>query len=237
MTALTDALTDYAAQTTARISPAEVAGRVYWVKKPERLSGVRRLQKGDGQRAFEAERAAYHHLSKLGLPVPGIAAEGPDFFALPDCGLPTSRLLQEEMGSEADRLVAFEAVARGLWAFHGKGVSHGRPSLKDILWDGRRVFFIDFERFCQQRNNPRGHAEDLAMLVFNALAVAQKHRPEIDAMIATYRQLAPDTIWTEAQTRVRRWRWLNWATKPIQMRGPGKAKEFKAIPLTLQAFA
>ncbi len=45
-----------------------------------------RLQKGDPAAAFSAECAAMQQLRTAGVCVPDILAEGPGFFAIPDCG-------------------------------------------------------------------------------------------------------------------------------------------------------
>ena len=222
---------------TGRVARLELGGQTYWVKRREDLSLRMRLQKGDAAQAFEAERDAYRALARIGAPVPEIVAEGDGYFVTPDCGEMVSKILAEQSGTLESRLKLFETVAVGLWAFHEKGVSHGRPSLKDICWDGARVRFLDFERYGEKRNTERGHAEDLVMIVFNALAIAQKPCPEVDHLIETYRSLAPDAYWERARALCKRMRWMDWATKPIQMRREGRAKEFKAIPLTLKAFA
>ena len=231
-----DQLTTLAQQGDARVERVEVDGQAYWIKRQEILSWRMRMQKGDATKAFEAERAAYHVLAKAQLPVPGIVVEGARFFVTPDCGRPVSEILRFQELDTDTRLEVFSHVGEALWAFHKAGFSHGRPSLKDMCWDGARVRFIDFERYNAKRNTKKGHAEDLVMCVFNAFYVAGKPCAEIDELIARYREYAPDEIWQGAQAWCRKRAWINWATKPIQMRRPGKAKEFKAIPLTLQAF-
>ena len=61
-------------------------GRRFWLKRVERLAGRLRLQKGDPARAFAAEREGLRELATVGLPVAGVAAEGPDWVLMPDAG-------------------------------------------------------------------------------------------------------------------------------------------------------
>jgi len=208
-------------------------GQFVWVKRRETLSALRRLQKGNAATGFEAERRALHEWHRLHAPAPAILAEGDDFIALQDSGTPLSVLL----GQPGDHLPAFQCAGRSLAALHTRQISHGRPSLKDICWDGTQITFIDLERYAVARNTPKGHAMDVVMFVFNGLAVGRGITPEMQGAIDSYRANDPGGIWHLAQEWCRGKRWIDWATKPIQWRGDGKAKEFKAIPVTLATFA
>lgn len=229
-------LLDLARKSAARISKIELDGRTYWVKRREKLGLRMRLQKGDAAAAFDRERAAYRQLERAGLPVPPIVAEDGDLFVVPDCGSNLARILRRQSGSLQERMAIFDKAARALAAFHGAGFSHGRPSLKDILWDGQTIRFIDFERFALDRKTTAHFAEDALIMVFNALSVSVRQCPEIDQIAESYLDAGDAEVWRLTKTRARRLRWMNWLSKPIQWRGPGKANEFKAIPLTLDYF-
>jgi tRNA A-37 threonylcarbamoyl transferase component Bud32 len=218
-----------------RVRRVQIGPTAYWVKQRETLPWRLRLQKGDPARAFEAERAALHVLAATDLPVTPIVAEGPDFFATADQGTTLDRMLRDDTGPEADRIAAFAAAGRGLAAFHAQGRSHGRPSIRDICWDGSRVTFIDLERYRPRRNHATGHAQDLIMFVLSAYTAAGDERAEIDAACAAYRDAAPGEIWPLAQRWCRRLRWIGVLTRPLQ-RHPGRHAEFRAIPLTLRRF-
>lgn len=227
----------HAAATNHRVSKIEYDGRTIWVKKQEKLSLRMRLQKGDAQDAFIAERDAMHRLYQAGVPVPAIVAEGPDYFATPDCGPSLKNLLQGMLGSATGHTQAFEAAGKQLALMHAKHLSHGRPSIKDICWQDGRITFLDFERFHSKRNTPKGHMQDLVMMVFSTYAVTGRDCPEIEALIKGYRTHDPADIWQAAVRWCGKMRWIDYLTKPIQWRRAGKAVEFKAIPLTLNAFA
>ncbi len=220
---------------TRRVRRVEIGHAAYWVKQRERLGLRLRLQKGDPARAFDAERTALHTLAGRGLPVAEIVAEGPDFFATADQGATLNRLLADDAVPEAERIAAFAAAGRGLAAFHRQGLSHGRPSIRDICWDGSSVTFIDLERYRPRRNRPSGHAQDLIMFVLSAYTAAGEERPEIDAACDAYREAAPPGIWPLAQKWCRRLRWIGALTRPLQ-RDPGRHAEFRAIPPTLRRF-
>ena len=229
-------LLERAARTTGRIERLEHQGQFVWVKREEKLSLRMRLQKGPGASAFERERAALHRLEDLGAATPPILAEGPDFFVTPDSGVSLEIMVRKDIGADGERRAAFTEAARALAALHTNGLSHGHPRLKDICWKDGRITFIDFERFSDRLNNPADHARDVATFVFSAIAEAGRPTPELDLARAAYRSADPDGIWEGARDLVRRLRFLDWLTRPLQLRRAGKAREFKPIPLTLRYF-
>jgi tRNA A-37 threonylcarbamoyl transferase component Bud32 len=230
-------LFERAARTQGRVSRLEHHGRVVWVKREEELSLRMRLQKGASASAFERERRALHRLAALDLPTPRILAEGPDFFAIEDAGVSLLTMVRHDLGDDGGRRDAFAAAGEGLAAFHANHLSHGNPRLKDICWKDGRITFIDYEKFDDSRNNPAGHARDVATFVLNAIAEAGGVTPDLDAARDAYRAHDRQGIWEGAAQLVRRLRYLDWLTKPLQMRRPGRSREFKAIPATRAYFA
>ena len=197
---------------------------------------LQRLQKGDPTASFERERVALHRLSDLNAPVPEIVAEGADYFAIADCGTNLHQMLKAPNAENTSNPEIFAKAGRALARLHQAGVSHGRPSLRDICWDGQKIRFIDFERFAEKRNTLRGHAEDVIILLLNAFSITLEPRPEIAAVIEGYRSEDPGGVWEAAQRRAHKLRWINWLSKPVQFKKRG-AREFKAIPYTLRALA
>lgn len=232
--ALTARIKAHAAATDRRISRLEHDGQTIWVKKREHLTLRLRLQKGNANTAFSAERDALHQLQAAGVPVPKIIAEGPDYFATADSGPSLKQLL---IGPATDQTEAYLEAGKQLALMHQKQLSHGRPSLKDICWKDGRITFLDFERFHHKRNTPKGHMQDLVIMVFSAYAITESDCPEIDALIKGYRENDPENSWQAAVLWCANKGWIDVITKPIQWRSKGKALEFKAIPLTLNAFA
>ncbi|MFV2053434.1 hypothetical protein [Aliiroseovarius sp. YM-037] len=231
---LTDRIRTHLATDPGRVSRLEVNERTLWIKQRETLDLRRRLQKGDPSKGFERERAALHHLATIDAPVPPIVAEGADFFALPDCGQPLSQILQQGVGTDAERIQIFRAAGEALSGLHKRGVSHGRPNLKDICWQDGEITFIDLERYSGSRNTPKGHMQDLIMFVFNAHAVAGKPSAEVDAAIDAYRATDTAGIWAAAKAWCRRMRWVEVITKPV--RWLRSSAEFDAIPMVFRTF-
>ena len=215
-----------------RISSIKVNGEKIWIKRIERLGPVRRLQKGNPAHAFERERLALQTLGDLQMAAPRIIAQGPDWFAISDCGQSLLQIRAISSSPENQQLHIFAAAGRALADLHNAGLSHGRPNLKDICWDGESIRFLDFERFIPHRNTPKGHMQDVLMFVFNAHALARKTTPELVEAIKAYRATSSNDHWHSAQNWCRKWRWIIPLTNPI--RWMSNSREFNAIPMTFK---
>lgn len=191
-----------------RVTRLEHAGRVYWVKRPERLSFRMRLQKGDPLRAFERERAGYHALRGTALPVPPLVLEGPDYLVIADRGEALVDVVRDRSLSGEERHRALLAAASGLGAFHALGIAHGRPSLKDILWDRRRVSFVDFERFEVGRFHEAGMLLDCLIFAFSCFTLADLSSEEVGAALAAYGAMDHAGVLGGAIRILRGIRWL-----------------------------
>lgn len=233
-----NALAAKAKACTARVSKIEHVGKSYWVKRPEQLSLRMRLQKGSSEKAFNCERRALCELADLGAPVPRIIAEGDDFFVLEDCGVSLMSILrnQNHMNIAAQKQAFFD-TGKALAKLHNMRLTHGRPSLRDICWHNGRVTFIDLENYNADHNNRLGHGRDLVMFFFNAFSIAGRTMDEFAIVRDAYRTNDTRDNWAAAKQIAKRMRWTNLLSKPLQMRREGKAKEFKAIPLTLDWFS
>ncbi|RVT87056.1 hypothetical protein DXV76_02920 [Rhodobacteraceae bacterium CCMM004] len=215
-----------------RLERVALADGHAWVKRPERLRWLRRLQKGDARAGFEAERRALKALAAAGAPVPRIVDEGADWFATEECGITLDRLVGRAEGPRA-----FAAAGRALADLHRAGFSHGRPAPKDMAWDGTRIALLDLERYAEARNTPRGHAWDLAIFVFSLHALAGDG-PETGAAVAAYRAADRMGTWDRAARLVRRLAWVAPLARWVAATRPeGRGKEWRAVAPTLAAFA
>lgn len=215
-----------------RVQAVRAGRTTVWLKRAERLSLRWRLQKGDSRRAFEADRAGLHALHRAGLPVPAVLAEGADFLVLADGGPTLSLLLADPAVPAPARRAAFAGGGRTLAALHRAGLCHGRPSIRDICWDGAQARLIDLERFRPQRGGARAQAGDLVVFLYSILSYARAEGPELDAAAAAYRAEAPADVWPAAQARIRRLRWLAPLARGLLRLRPA-SRELNAVPLVI----
>lgn len=219
---------DHLDQNSARVSSLMVDGTRVWLKRVERHGPIRRLQKGDPAAAFKRERAALRDLAGRGLPVAQLIAEGNDWFAIADCGTVLDHILRKSSRPPQERSAIFTAAGQALAQLHRAGISHGRPNLKDICWDGDQIRFLDFERYAALRNTQTGHIQDLLMFIFSTIVVNGDPCAELDSAVSAYRAQSNPEIWTGAKTLARKLRWLIPLTAPV--RALTGSQEFHAFP-------
>lgn len=171
----------------ARVSRIEHLGQIYWIKRPEILSWRGRLQKGNPDKAFARERAGYHALAGSGLPIAQLVLEGPDYLVIRDAGVSLPSVLRDPRYSEADRVRAIRMAGEALQQFHAAGVAHGRPNLKDMLWNGEKVTFIDLERFNPARRLDLAKVLDYLLFAFSCFAAVNESIASVDVALQSYR--------------------------------------------------
>ena len=215
---------DRAKAGSARIERVEHAGKVYWIKRPERLSLKMRLQKGNPAEAFAAEVAAHERFSQLGLPVPEMLGRGDGYLITADAG-PT---LLHVLNTGGEFLAALDAAGRALAGFHAAGFSHGRPSLKDICWQDDRIVFLDFERAAARRNGQGGRAMDLLIFLFSTTVETRGSEAAQTTARNGYLATGDTNVWTRARSRLRRLTILRYLLWPVARLLKGN-KEFDAI--------
>ena len=192
-----------------RVARVEVNGRAYWIKRPENLSLRWRLQKGNPARAFERERQGLHRLRELGMPVPPIVDEGPDYFVTPDAGPSLAALCRSPDFTHEERRTALAQAARTLHRLHEAGLAHGRPNLRDFLWDGQRITLIDLERFGRIRRLHAAQVIDFIIFALSCFAVANRSLPQIDQALYLYRMLDVRGVYDAASRWLHCLRWLD----------------------------
>jgi hypothetical protein len=207
-------------------------GRRFWLKRIERLSGRLRMQKGDPVRAFAAERDGLLAFAEAGLPVAGVALEGPDWMLLPDAGPVLPAVVADPTRGDGEKLEAFARAGRALGLLHWAGMVHGRPAVRDICWDGVEARFIDLERFRRGRQGGLWQAADVVMFAQTAFTLWPEDGRWLDAALEAYALNAPEG----AMDRVARLAFwlapLGWLARGLARLKP-KSRELRAVGLTL----
>ncbi len=225
------------AEPPARVRRLVLAdGRVFWLKRVERLQGLLRLQKGDPVEAFQAEREGLRALDAAGLPVATVAAEGPDWVLMPDAGPVLPEVVADAGRGEAEKLRAFARAGRALGLLHWAGMAHGRPAVRDVCWDGREARFIDLERFRHARRAGFWQAADVVMFAQTAFTLWPEEPRWLEAALADYAVSAPEGAMGAAR-RLALWlRPLGWLAAGLARLKPG-SRELRAVGLTLARLA
>ena len=223
-------------QKPVRVRSFEYEGKRFWLKRRETLGLRRRLQKGNASSAFDAERAAFERLSHTKVPIAKLAASGKDWLVIEDGGVSLREILHRDGVGAAENLPIFAAAGRALAAWHTADLAHGRPAIKDILWDGSNISFIDLERFSRVAKKPKRQVQDLVFFVISLLAVTQRITDELTVALDAYRDAGGEENFRNAQSFCRKLAWLKPILALVRYRKPGHGQDIRAILLTLDYF-
>ncbi len=216
-----------------RLARIELSGKSYFVKRPEAHASLRwRLQKGEPKRAFAREVALIRAFAAKGAAVPAILAEEAGCVILADHGPNLADLLG---GGRADAEL-LQAAGAALAQLHALGLTHGRPSLRDICWDGTRLTFLDLEAGARLDAAPRDQARDLYLLLHSAFVQERPSKQTARIILKGYRSAAPLAPWQAAQRLARQLWWLEILAAPgkwlRKWRGKTRGCEFAAVGAT-----
>ncbi len=195
-----------------RLSQMTHGDRVYFVKMAEEHRGMRwRLQKGDPQAAFRREKALLRAFAARGASVPTILAEDDQRIVLGDHGRPMHQIIAESMNCSD----VLRTAGAALTELHVLGLAHGRPSLRDLCWDGATITFLDLEAGATLDARPRHKARDLFLLLHSTMTWCP-HSSEPAAEIARAYHAQGDIAVRQYLSRLARWLfWLDFLTGPV----------------------
>ncbi len=203
-----------------RITPFDYGGEAFWLKQPERVKGVWRLLKPYPHKAFRQEIEALRYFVGKGAPVPEIVLSGEDFFVLRDGGRSIGSQLNDDKVAQALKDQMLDDGARALAQLHRQGLVHGRPALRDMLWDNGRVSFIDFESGLVKTNSAaalvRQKVRDNLIFIHSLGRTASLSDERILSVVKRYFADCEATIRQATFDTVRRYRWLYTVLRPFR---------------------
>ena len=216
-----------------RLTRIEVSGKSFFIKRPETHASMRwRVQKGDPARAFARELSLIRAFAARGAPVPDILAEDTHLVILADHGPNLAELLRSGRADKAVLREAGTALAR----LHSLGLTHGRPSLRDLCWDGDRVTFLDLEAGAKLHATQRDQARDLYLLLHSVFVLERPETQTPRAVLEGYRSAAPLPLWNAARQLARQLWWVEILAAPgkwlHRLRGSTEGCEFAAVGAT-----
>lgn len=232
-----EAVKVHLAQNTSRVSRMVFEGQRYWVKRVELVTGRTRILKPAPKHIFRREMRIYEELKSKGVPVPEMVLKGAEFVVFEDGGPTLENFWRDADLDTEKRAFISRQTAQALAHLHALGISHGRPVARDICWDGKKATFLDFENYSERRNSTRGRAIDLLCFVHSLCSQIIRDEVALTAAIEGYRESDKIGVWEEARVLVRRYRWLDVLTYPLQARKDPHAREFKALPKMREIFA
>lgn len=222
-----------ASKSNQRVESIHFGENTYWVKRPEKLSLIWRIRKGDPLKALAREVDGYRALNERGLAAPELVASDAHYFITRNGGTSLVALLHHPETSDEERVRALCAAATALQQLHAAGMAHGRPNLKDILWDGSKICFIDFELFGVIRNIRTAQVSDLLIFALSCFATARMEMADIDRALLCYKSSDQQGIWKAAMRWVYRGQVLDWLMAPL-LRGKKRIRDLRALSALIQ---
>lgn len=222
-----------ASHSDKRVESIELNGQTYWVKRPEKLPLLWRIRKGDPIKALGREIDGYRALNERALAAPELVASDKNYFITRSGGISLVALLHDPDTNDEERREALCAAATALQNLHAAGMAHGRPNLKDILWDGSQICFIDFELFGVIRNIRMAQISDLLIFSLSCFATARMDMADIDKALLCYKSADQQGIWKAAMRWVQRGRALDWMMRPL-LRGRRRIRDLRALSALIQ---
>ncbi|MGY6695360.1 MAG: lipopolysaccharide kinase InaA family protein [Roseinatronobacter sp.] len=217
-----------------RLSRVTVGDRVYYVKMAEAHRGMRwRLQKGNPQASFERETALLQAFAARGASVPFILAQDAQRIVLGDHGAPVHQILANTM----DCHTVLQATGKALANLHALGLAHGRPSLRDLCWDGTKITFLDLEAGASLSATPKQKARDLFLLLHSAMTWCPTSSEPASKIVQAYHEHGETAVRHHLSRLARRFYWLDILASPViwrDVRRGKKRSEFLAFRRTRQ---
>lgn len=218
-----------------RIARIKVDGTAYWIKYREEIKSLRhKALKGNASESFEREVIMLDNFSKLGVPVPKIMARSKSFVVLSDQGQDLTHVLEVKKNSET----VLRSVGQAIASLHAHGLSHGRPCLRDICWDGQKITFLDLEAGASLNATPHRQARDILLFLHSLLTEYPLIGNQAFLFLDEYAKTDEKNIIPKAMTLANRLILLEWIVAPIVWRHKKRNKpksEFFAIAATRTA--
>ncbi len=195
-----------------RLTRITVQGAPYFVKMAEHHDSLRlRLFKGDPQVAFDREVELLQTFAQRGASVARIIAQDSSRVALQDHGTPVQALIYDH---QADP-VLMRRLGAALADLHALGLAHGRPSLRDICWDGENVTFLDLEAGAKLNAQPQDQARDLYLMLHSVFTTDGPESVFAAPALDSYRAHGSAQVWTATQALARRLWWIDLVSRPV----------------------
>lgn len=147
-------------------------------------------------------------LDNHGINVPKVLASGDGWFVMTDKGDSLRKLLYSNFLSDADRLNLLTQAAKSLAKLHCADRWHGRPALRDLMWDGHAIAFVDFEEDVGRKLSLlQCQVRDLLLFLHDIVRFSQVNglnsQQLFESCMQAYRMNSPRHVWAEALLVVR----------------------------------
>lgn len=197
-----------------RVYSFEFEGKSYWLKQPEHPHGMQRLLKPFSRAAFQREIQRIKWLILHKAPIPPVKIINSHCLVMEDAGHNVRFWLESDI-TAAQKQRILDDCAKALADLHEHGIVHGRPLLKDILWQDGKVSFIDFEAVSHSHKLIWQKMRDALLFIYGVCR--EKTTPaQIQRTIDTFVCYEDSHVWHYALALVKRYRFLYYLLLPFK---------------------
>ncbi|AZB54546.1 serine/threonine protein phosphatase [Cereibacter sphaeroides] len=220
------------AEPPVRVRPLPLPdGNQLWLKRIEDLTHRAWQRKGDMRRLLRREREAFLRLAEAGLPVGRLVGGEGDWLVTRDAGANLRHLLRSPDVRSRERAAAFAAAGEALARLHRAGITHGRPTVRAICWDGAEVRFISLSRWGDRRRR-RHFALDVMIFIHSCLCADRTSHDVLGVALTAYLAHAPEGTWRAVRRMAMLMGMIAPAAAALRLARPG-SRELNALPLAL----
>lgn len=198
-----------------RILKFEFEGSYFWLKQPEPLKGIWKLLKPSENILFKQEIDYFNYLMEKGAAVPKLICSGKDYYVSEDFGIATNQYISASERTSEEKIAALKDCVDGLIKLHQQDLTHGRPAIRDILWDKCGVKFIDFEEH-STKSLSYLKMRDIVVFIHSLFRSDQLSIEQIKAVIAYVKTTCEPQIWQNLLTFLQKYRWVYWLLLPFK---------------------
>lgn len=172
--------------------------RGYWLKNFS-VREVRHIFKPDPQAALQQELHMLQTFREKGIPVPAVVWVQGHHIVLEDVGTTLNRLLPDADQETRQHLLSLAVTA--LASLHEQDIVHGRPAIRDLVYDGKQIWFIDFENIPRGRSLAAAKNWDLCGFWHSLFRESYITQNDAQSTLDTYARYSP-----KASTTICQWR-------------------------------
>ncbi|MFD0965444.1 phosphotransferase [Seminibacterium arietis] len=191
-----------------RVLPFIYHSQKFWLKQPEKLSGVWRFLKPQPERSFANEIKVLRYLHEQDAPIPELVLYEQNFLVLRDAGITVSAKIEDDDPFNPQKEQILHDAAKALADLHRQGLVHGRPALRDMTWLAGKVCFIDFESQSKRQDLLWKKVRD-SLIFIHSLGREECISNELMRRVITqYKQYSDPLIWQNMLRILQRYRWI-----------------------------
>ena len=196
-----------------RVHRFDFEGQSYWLKQPEQSQGSQRLLKPFSTQAFKQEIQRIKWLMLQKAPIPEVKIINNHCLVMEDAGRTVRSLLESDL-SEHQKLRILDDCVKALIRLHEQNIVHGRPLLKDILWQNGKVSFIDFEVASHSPNKKWQKIRDSILFIYGVCC--ETSPKQIQHTIETFSRYADSHIWQGLLYLIKKYRFIYYFLLPFK---------------------